>query len=252
MDMSDRWPVLVINLERSDWRMEMMRQQFPLEDFVRIEGVDGRTWESDKLDDIQRPTFTPDGVSYLVDQGILSISSLDRWPLIPCEVGCALGHRKAWEYVVENELEFAIICEDDIVPTPLCGANLQFGVEKLGGMPEDADVLFLTGADTQSYPMRTDENGRLLRGWCNYAYVITKKGAERAIRAQFPMYLPCDIQWWACAFEGYEVNTFVPELEDKGFAYALKEAIVQKSGCGYHTTMTRDGKKPWRAIATRQ
>lgn len=244
--MTLNFPTLLINLKRSEWRLRMMMEHFPNEDFIIIDGVDGRQWEDGRLNEMGRPEFSDIGIQYLIDSGILGKDSRERWPLIPCEVGCALGHRAAWEYVVKNELEFAIICEDDIVPSKAYRGNFSLSIENAGGIPEDADVMFLTGEDTAQYPMRTDELGRLLRGWCNYAYVITGIGAEKAIRAQFPMYLPCDVQWWSRAFRDYEVSMFLPRIEDAGFAYAMKEAIVKRGGTGYATTMTRDGKKPWK------
>jgi GR25 family glycosyltransferase involved in LPS biosynthesis len=237
------WPILVINLPRSTERLEHMRQLIP--EFVRIEGVDGRQWQVPGEDPSGRPIWSFPAVEELKDDGILGDS---HWyPLIPTEVGCALGHREAWQYIVDNALPFAVVLEDDIDLTPAFKGTFKESVEAQGGLPEGAEVLFLQGRDAIYPCMTADEQGRLVDGGGNYGYVITLEGAKKALRAQFPMYYPCDVQWWAVCFEGFslDLSHLIPGIQ-KSPAYVVEHAIVKIALIGNHSTMTENGEKPWK------
>ena len=244
----DRWPVYVINLERSKDRWEDMLLKFPLEDFIRIVGVDGRAWESGELTDLGRPTFKPEYLDLLLHDGVLTEHSLEMWAWIPGEVGCAFSHMKAWRTVVEADNDWSIILEDDIAAGEALTGTFQEGIMEQVGVPDDAEVIFLHGPSTE-YEMEIDDDNRLLRGWGNYGYAISREGAERALASMMPMYLPCDLQWWARAFKGLNMFANIPEPEmEKGQAYAMTHPLVVLSEHSYNSTFTESGKKPWKRL----
>jgi len=247
--MINKWPILVINLDRSVDRMEQMRLKFPDEDLVRIAGVDGRIWQDgDRVSQRGRPLWKEGMKKSLQDTGVLGEPSM--FPLIPAEVGCALGHKKAWEHIIRNNIKCAIVLEDDIEPTGLYNGSLQDSLQEQLPMPSDADVVFLTGEDSEQCLVQTDKKSRLLFGQCNFGYVITLKGAMTALMAQFPMYMPCDFQWWALAFKGIGIYIAVSDSGiDKGYAYAVDKSIIKISDLGMVTTMTNSGEKPWRRVS---
>jgi len=244
--MNTDWPILVINLTRSTERLEHMRQLLP--EFTRIEGVDGRQWQTEGEDNTGRPLWSFPATEELKDAGIMGDA---HWfPLIPTEIGCALGHRAAWQHIVDNELSHAVVLEDDSALTKFFCGTFKESVEQQGGFPEDADALFLQGKDAVYPTMTTNAEGRLFYGGGNYGYVITLEGAKKALQAQFPMFYPCDVQWWAVAFEGYkqDMSGIVPGVK-KGYAYVVNNAIVEIALIGEKSTMTEDGTKPWRRVS---
>ncbi|QBF83154.1 glycosyltransferase family 25 protein [Shewanella maritima] len=93
--------VFVINLASSAERLKHITEQlgkFQVP-FERIDAVDGR-----KLSDEEIEKYSPQS---LVQQHYFR-------PLNKGEVGCSLSHQKAWQKILDDDLDFAIILEDDI------------------------------------------------------------------------------------------------------------------------------------------
>jgi GR25 family glycosyltransferase involved in LPS biosynthesis len=237
------WPVLVINLDRSTERLEHITNSLN-QPFVRVPGVDGNQWtRTDVVGTTGRPVWNSGAYKELIKRGILSAHG--GCLLVPGEVGCALGHRAAWEYVVHNNLSYAVILEDDIVLGPGYVNGFEESIDLQGGFPNDGGVYFLGVRGTVHEPSKVDVRKRLISGWGNYGYVITGEMAKTALRTQFPMFLPCDVQWWKMAFRGY--CTKLGDLPDsqRQYAYVADPAIVELSEYNKVSTMTSTGKKPW-------
>ena len=246
-----KWPVLVINLDRSVERWEGIVASFPAEDLTRVPGVDGRMWESGEYTKKGRPLFSAEALHYLYQGGILGESALELWPWVPCEVGCALGHVAAWNKIVQDDIPWAIVMEDDSSPTEAVQGTLQESIERQLGVPEDAEVIFLMGADSNHRDgvAEIDADNRFLRGRGNLGYAISLAGAKRAIEATFPMFLPCDLQWWMRAFKNFRMFGNIPlDPIEKGQAYAMTKALVKHSALAVHTTFTESGSKPWKRL----
>jgi len=184
------WPVLVINLERSTERWTHMQNAFSGETLARIVGVDGSQWQDASR---SRPRMSVAGATSLVSQGVLCEGE-ENTVLKPGEIGCALGHRAAWEWIVANDPEYAIVLEDDIQVGGGYVDSLQNSIELQGGMPDGADVLFLSQDDGFGRP---NLNSGLLdrKEGPNYGYLISPAAAQAAIDSQFPMFLNCAEQW---------------------------------------------------------
>jgi GR25 family glycosyltransferase involved in LPS biosynthesis len=89
----------LINLKDNPERLENMRKQLealPLLDVCRIDAVNGR---KDKIDQSQLTTAT-------------------RLMGSPGTIGCFLSHRKAWQQMVDENVETAIVMEDDCELSP--------------------------------------------------------------------------------------------------------------------------------------
>lgn len=243
------WPVFVINLKRSSDRWNKINSLFPSEKLIRIDAIDGREWESGECDDTGKPQFKEGVALRLYLRGIFGKSSRDIYPWIPAEVGCAMSHIKVWDYIIENKIERAIILEDDAEPTVHLSSTIQESVESQLGVPEDADVIFLDGADNEYGSVSIDDENKLKGGFGNTGYVITLRGAKTSRRAQLPMYFPCDIQWWARAFKGIDIYINTPLAEmGKIQAYAMTNGVVDINSNTWTTTMTPHGKKPWKML----
>jgi glycosyl transferase family 25 len=91
--------ILIINLKQSLERKESMLAQFEniKQDFQII-----------FIDAIDKDTLTEQAVSSFCDFSHSERRSLG-------EIACALSHRKAYKYIIENNLENAVILEDDII-----------------------------------------------------------------------------------------------------------------------------------------
>ena len=95
--------ILVINLARSAERLAVMSAALEALglDFERVDAVDGATLDDDAVEaaapaELIRKTY--------------------HRPLSRSEVACALSHRKAWQRIVDDELDFGIVLEDDALP----------------------------------------------------------------------------------------------------------------------------------------
>jgi len=236
------YPILVINLNRSKERLKKVEDQLGKGSFIRIEGVDGRQWESGELDAHGRPRWKLGVKEEFKQQGILGKVKVAQ--LTPCEIACALSHKKAWEYVIENNLERAVILEDDFTLTEKFKGSFKDSVDAQKGMPADADVMFLFGKDCKASFFVLDKKNRIISGQCNAGYIITLEGAKKAIKAQFPMYLPCDVQWWRVAFSTMDFKLELGGVE-RGNAYAVKKSIITTDPYMNPSTMTPSGIKPW-------
>lgn len=99
------YKVFVINLDRSPERLEQMAMQLKNIglDFERISAVDGNA----QTDEFLNKYYS---------------SKLNRKkyyaPLKKAEIGCYISHLKACEKIVRDNLDYAIILEDDIILEP--------------------------------------------------------------------------------------------------------------------------------------
>lgn len=245
----DRWPIFVINLERSTDRWENIQRAFHEDSLTRISGVDGRKWESGEYHMNGRPVFKDGIVETLVESKIFSPKSTSMFPWVPCEVGCALSHMKVWRRIIEDEIPWSIVLEDDAEPTDGVIGGLQASLLREFPLPDDAEVVFLHGADTPHKAIVIDDNNRLLGGFGNVGYAISLEGAKRAVKASLPMYYPCDFQWWTRAFKGLRMFSFVPDDPiEKGQAYAMRKSLVKFGMDNNRSTFTASGDKPWKRL----
>lgn len=114
---------LVINLNRSIDRLNRVRDMFKengIENWVRIEAIDGRKVDKEDVD--KNTTFF---CSKFCGKGM---------------VGCAMSHLKAWKYIVDNNLENVVILEDDAIF--IKDFKDKFNL-LLQHTPNDYDVLYL-------------------------------------------------------------------------------------------------------------
>ena len=163
-------PILLINLDRATDRLA--RMQARLGDcgaaFERVPAVDARALEDE---DFAR-RVPGDG----------------HWGLLtPGEVGCFLSHRRAWKLIVEKDLPYALVLEDDVV-IGRQGADL---IASGDWVPGDADLVKL---ETDFKPVRLSARAvareaghdvvRLYSShYCAAAYLVTRVAARRLLAA---------------------------------------------------------------------
>lgn len=241
-----------INLDRSPDRWRGMQVRFPGEDLIRVPAVDGSCWENGHVDPDGRPQWDEEARAELIAEGILAPAWCSVHRLIPCELGCTLSHASVWRLMVEDNIASALILEDDIRLSESGDTPLQ----QRFTMPQDADVLFLSGSNRQYHfgdriwrkCVTINEYGRLIKGYGTYAYVITQRGAEIALGAIKHTVLPLPKQWFLRAFRGYRgYHPQLTPLASQCNAYALEKAVIEVSEEDEKSTMTSYGGKPWRS-----
>lgn len=230
-----------------------MCESFPLETLIPITSFNGRDWESGEIDEHGRPEF-----NWLIKESFVKEGTLLEKPnykVIPGELAVALAHREAWMMLLNSDDDVACILEDDVEPTRELIKNGL--IASAATMPSDADVLLLTGPDQmfdfgsgiERPQTALDQNGRVIVAYGCSGYLITRQGAERALKATMPMSFHFPRQWWLKAFDGLGMwNTSITPLEERGKMYGVKKALVSLRKEALHSGLTPNGTKPWRVI----
>lgn len=179
----------VINLARSDDRRAYIKSQLSGlgVSYEIVDAIDGR-----ELD------FTDPETGGLVDY-----SAVRSGALLPGEIGCALSHLRAYEKVLADGADSALILEDDVVLPPdlpslaadaardLCGAEvilLSFDTSDGIILVSRKDAVELHSARTLAFPIDVDQ---LLSA---AAYLVTREACERMLAALRPVRTKAD-EW---------------------------------------------------------
>ena len=205
-------PIFFINLDRSKNRMHNMFSSFPNDKLIRIKAIDG---------------------------GISAVKSRLPNEILEPEIACAKSHISVWQRIVDEEIDFAIVLEDDVEPVDKSKSILCSLFENSNHSINDFDVLFLQENFRRSCVADLDSN--YLTGWGAHAYAITFEGAKKSINAMNPIILPVDVQWMM-NFEkcGMSCNWYEPIKNIK--AKVLKNGIIKHSLMAADSTF---GNKEW-------
>lgn len=172
-DVAANWPtafqnMLVISI-RPD-RLERFCQRVgPLSRYVtHIMGVNGESLDPELLK--KQGSYSP----------INDLNELSRGQL-----GCFLSHRKAWQHIVDHELEFGFILEDDceITPNKETLMILKLAVHEARDIAWD--VLF-AGRNPALCKVRKKLRPHVVqvgKTWGLFAYVVTLKSARELLAA---------------------------------------------------------------------
>lgn len=195
--MIPRLKTLLINLDRSPQRLQLMQQRLAKTglDWQRVPAVDGKL-----LDLSNDPRVSQ--VGYHRHHGKI---------LNPAELGCYLSHIKALEnFVADTEAQFALILEDDIDFAPDFAQVMQdlidraksWDMVKLSGFHSGTPVGGpVVGQDRRLSVMLSRQTG-------SAAYMVSRYAAETYLARLLPMQLPYD-------------HAF-----DKGWEFGLRIRIV--------------------------
>lgn len=169
----------VINLDRSPERLAWFTGQAARAGlaFERIAGVDGRQLSPDQL----------------------RAAAAERYEFQPINAGetaLFMGHRLAWQRLVDSGAGFAAVFEDDAVLSQRIVAVLD-AIEQLAPA---ADVIKLETTRRRVVlraPAATTASGHQLRPLCSWhggtaGYVVSRNGAQRLLQATWPLADPVD------------------------------------------------------------
>ena len=118
--------------------------------------------------------------------------------LTPGEVGCALSHQKVYDLIIEYNLPYAFVMEDDAVLSPDLPEVLRSLVDHIKQNDliqlERCDVYSRKGIKTLYKSYRIVKPTMIKYGsMCQSAgYVITQEAARKIKKTNFPVYVPAD------------------------------------------------------------
>jgi len=105
-------------------------------------------------------------------------------------IGCYLSHILIWIRMIEEDMPYCVIFEDDVSFSDNFTENFE---KRLRDVPEDADAIFL-GVSVNFKPIRYNEYvnriGTLFQGL--HAYIMTNKGARKFLKNAFPIEVQLD------------------------------------------------------------
>ena len=170
----DRLGFYVINLDRAVDRMTQFTkdfESFPIP-FTRFSAIEGG-----------HLTFPVEGYN-----APKFFSHLGR-EASPGEIGCFLSHISVIKLFLESNKEFALICEDDAMPTPYGYDAIQQAIE----YAETWDLLRLFGSrHNTTFPYRrlSPHHNLCTQITCMIpaaAYIVNRRAAEKLLRRLVPM-----------------------------------------------------------------
>jgi GR25 family glycosyltransferase involved in LPS biosynthesis len=129
-------------------------------------------------------------------------------------VGCSLSHISIWEKIVEENLEMALIFEDDID----FKSDFKDKLPKvIANLPKDADIIFLDTV-VNFKPLKHDDIFDKVLGqfFGTHSYIMTNKGAQKLLPYVYPVEIQID------AFMGYSASLNRVKI------YSTKDMCAQK------------------------
>lgn len=172
----DKLEKYIINLDTRKDRFDItnnLLNQYDFKNVLRFPAIKGKDISIDELNKIIEPSAM---------KSILDNYRTDHHELSYGAVGCYLSHINIWKKLVNNDLDYIIIFEDD--------ANPKFNFTELQqiikNVPNDWDIIFFGGI-YNDYNIIKDNIVKLKRFYETHAYIINKKGALKLLTNAFPI-----------------------------------------------------------------
>lgn len=177
----------VINLDRSPQRYERITSQLENQkiEFTRLSAVDGSELSNRNVDSLYQYAHA-DAYYKQLNKG---------------EIGCYLSHINAWQRIVDNALDFAIVLEDDV---NLMG-DLSRIITLVKKLPDDWDYIKLAEHSRTRQVLHRQQFDSFQRVTYNKiparacAQIISLSGAKKLLSQPEKILRPVDIDlqyWW--------------------------------------------------------
>lgn len=211
-----KFKIFIINLDRSTERYQHALAQlasWPDLPIERVSAADGRSMSEQQLNQYYS----------------LALNTKHYHKLLkPGEKGCYISHIWCWQRIVEQDLDFALILEDDfIIQTDLAALletigrlNTPWHYLKLA-MPNKAQPVLAREALTSQYSLVHYKKHPV----STVAQAVSKAGAQLLLAKAVPFYRPVDVML-QYHFElgidatGIQPQPFRPELEFESNIYS--------------------------------
>jgi glycosyl transferase family 25 len=193
--------IFVINLDSSVDRIENMQAQcneLGLT-FERVSAVRGKNLSSDE--------------KAAVYNRAVNLAKYDK-ELNDGEIGCYMSHARCWEQIVAQNLDYALILEDDAILTP----EIKGYIAKLADSSQEWDYIKLSyGRKPKSILNAIDLGDGLSLGQCiklpstTTGQLVSLAGAKKLLEHAFPIARPIDIDiqfWYEKSLRSFVVRPF--------------------------------------------
>lgn len=258
-DMIEKCRIFVINLDSSEDRLDYIKKLMKEKElaFERIRAVDGNdldfydfdTGEPLKLEEVSNDKLLTARKMYVGYKGDKRDMIFDydfrksypkgyKYKMSIGELGCCYSHRLAWKRVVDEDLPYAVVFEDDIVLYDDFSERL---LEVLKAIPSEADFISINQRARWARPPKTSETefvrpctSGVIRVMCTgmYAYIITNQGARKLLEITRNTAAPIDIEV-PMAHISKKINQYVVVKRMLNHNYSLDSVL------------TRMGRKGW-------
>lgn len=184
--------------------MQQCEEQLQPHEFVRISAVNGADLNAEQLTR-----------HYNAELNLQNYHKV----LGPGEIGCYLSHRKVWQYIVEQQLSYAIVLEDDF---KLVG-SIDAVVSSIDGLALDWDVIKLAEKTLKRKATNKQTAGDFQLVTFNKipsrtcAQAISYAGAKKLLRASERFGRPVDIDmqyWWESSIQVFGLRPYPFALDD--------------------------------------
>ncbi|MDU4895525.1 MAG: glycosyltransferase family 25 protein [Haemophilus parainfluenzae] len=218
--------IIVISLKHSKRRENIAKRLSGLGlDFSFFDATDGKKLSASVLES--------------VDYDFYPKHYLSPKPLTLGEIGCAMSHINVYEYIIENNIESAIVLEDDAIVSHYFEEIVQDALNKVG---KKYDLIFLDHGKAKSYLCKKKlyEGYRLVHYkspsknskrfiTCTAAYLITQLGASKLLNYAYPVRMPSDYLTGLiqknkmnaygieppCVFRGLSIDSEINQVEER-------------------------------------
>ncbi|GLP95587.1 glycosyltransferase family 25 protein [Paraferrimonas sedimenticola] len=202
--------ILLINMDRSSERLEQCQRKFAAAglEFERVAGIDGSHLSESEVAQYTSPNLSAQQYHRELSRG---------------EIGCYLSHRKAWQTIVDRQLPYALVLEDDFEVIGNVDKAFE-AIEKLDASEQSWDCIKLATyrhRERKVLYRQPLENMELVTfakvpaGTC--AQVVSLEGAKQLLKhsAHFARPVDTDLQhWWERGVEIMGLHPFVFHAED--------------------------------------
>jgi len=194
--MGDNMKTFVINMDSRPERLASMRDQLDRQGlpFERCRGIAGAEITAEE----RRRCFSP----------LRSLIAL-RKRMTPAQLGVTLSHLSIYHRIVDENLPYALVFEDDSVLQP----SFPEALERVRAVldPEKPQVFLFNNWGLKVAKDAAPGVYRVRNAWCADGYVITRAAAKLIIAKNEPVIVICDswkrfVRWW-----GLELHYTVPE-----------------------------------------
>tara|TARA_B100000902_G_scaffold199189_1_gene189911 strand:+ start:3215 stop:4108 length:894 start_codon:yes stop_codon:yes gene_type:complete len=210
--------VYLINLEKRTDRLEHFEKAYNncdiVADFKRISAVDGSKIvleEENLLTDKARTEI----YDYL-DKGYRE----KHYQLTKGGIGCYLSHINVWEQILKDDVEIALIFEDDTTIPKDIQSKLD---AKMKTAPPDWDIMLLGVMCHTCKELETRKGfHKVSRFWLTHAYLIKKTAVEKIFKSGtlFPI--------------SQQIDSYLSEMSNKVNIYAIEPGLCSQN-TGFNT-----------------
>lgn len=170
--------IIYINLEHRIDRLENVLKQISKinknNNAIKINAIDGKTLN---INNMSQSLVTQNGINDAINNN-LSVGI----PLTKGAIGCALSHREAYIKIINNNINAALIVEDDITIDE--GIYKKLIDEIYNDIPNDYDIIYLGYHNATIKYIYEKINNVFFRANIVYGlfgYIVTNNGAKKLL-----------------------------------------------------------------------